>query len=45
MSNKRRRRKEKEKKRKERKTNGRYSIARIVVSNIRVRKFGLDCLQ
>lgn len=27
------------------KTNERYSIARIVVSNIRVRKFGLNCLQ
>jgi hypothetical protein len=35
---------EKERKR-QGKNNERHSIARIVVSNIRVRKFGLNCLQ
>lgn len=35
----------KRKREKQSKTNKRYSIARIVVSNIRVRKFGLECLQ
>lgn len=35
----------KKEKNKKSKTNERYSIARIVVSNIRVIKFALDCLQ